>query len=149
MKIKQTEIIITGLALFKFLIHLLTNTNYELHRDALLYYSLGEHLDWGYTSVPPFIAVIARLSTTLFGNTTFALRFFTAVIGSISVIIIAKIVKELKGGTLAIVIATLAFIFSPAFLRSNTLFQPVSFNQFFWLLSGYFIVKLINIKYPK
>lgn len=50
---------------------------------------------------------------------------------------------------LAVIIASLAFILSPAFLRSNTLFQPVSFNQFFWLLSGYLIVKLINTKEPK
>lgn len=149
MQNKRTTLIIAGLALLKLLIHLFTNTNYELHRDALLYYSLGEHLAWGYMSVPPFIGVISKLSTFIFDNTTFALRFFPAIIGSISVIIIARIVKELKGGMLAVIIASLAFILSPAFLRSNTLFQPVSFNQFFWLLSGYLIVKLINTKEPK
>ena len=135
-RITKEQLIITGLVLFKLCIHLVTNTNYELHRDALLYYSLGEHLDWGYASVPPFIALISNFSTFVFGNTVFALRFFPALIGSVSVLIIAKIVKELKAGILAIIIAVLAFIFSPAFLRSNTLFQPVSFNQFFWLFSG-------------
>lgn len=136
--------IILGLAVLKLIIHLLTNTNYELHRDAFLYYSLGEHLDWGYLSVPPFIAIISKLSVLIFGNTVFALRFFPALIGSASVIIIALIVKELKGNIFAIIIATLAFILSPAFLRSNTLFQPVSFNQFFWLLSIYFVIRLIQ-----
>lgn len=149
MQNKRAVFIVTGLALLKLIIHLFTNTNYELHRDALLYYSLGEHIDWGYMSVPPFIAIVSKVSTLLFGNTTFALRFFPAVIGSISVIIIARIVTELKGGTFAIIIASLAFILSPAFLRSNTLFQPVSFNQFFWLLSGYLTVKLINTREPK
>lgn len=148
-KIPKEWLIIIGLALFKFCIHLATNTNYELHRDALLYYSLGEHMAWGYASVPPFIALISKFSTFVFGNTVFALRLFPALIGSVSVIIIAKIVKELKGGILAIIIAVLAFIFSPAFLRSNTLFQPVSFNQFFWLFSSYLIVRLLNTKNPK
>ncbi len=148
-KISKEWLIITGLAVFKLCIHLATNTNYELHRDSLLYYSLGEHLDWGYVSVPPFIALISKFSTLIFGNTVFALRFFPALIGSVSVIIIAKIVRELKGSTFAIIIAVLAFIFSPAFLRSNTLFQPVSFNQFFWLLSGYLIVRLVNTQNPK
>ena len=141
--------LIIGLALFKLIIHLLTITNYELQRDAYLYYSLGEHLDWGFVSVPPFIGLMAKLSTLLLGNTTFALRLFPAIIGAISVIVIALMVKELKGGTFAIIIACLAFIASPAFLRSNTLFQPVSFNQFFWLLSGYLILKLMNSENPK
>jgi len=147
--IPKDWLIIIGLALIKLLIHLLTNTNYELHRDAFLYYSLGEHLDWGYLSVPPLIAVFSKTSVFLFGKTIFALRFFPAIIGSVSVIIIAKIVKQLNGGILAILIAVSAFILSPAFLRSNTLFQPVSFNQFFWLLSGYLIVKLIKSNNPK
>ena len=53
-------------------------------------------------------------------------------------------VKELKGGIWAIIIVASAFVLSPAFLRSNTLFQPVSNNQFFWLLSAYLILKLLK-----
>ena len=148
-RISKEWLLIIGLALLKLGIHLATNTNYELHRDAFLYYSLGENLAWGYASVPPLIALISKISTFLFGNTVFALRFFPALIGAISVIFIAKIVKELKGSYLAIIIASTAFIFSPAFLRTNTLFQPVAFNQFFWLLSGYLIVRLINTSNTK
>jgi hypothetical protein len=55
-------------------------------------------------------------------------------------------VRELNGDTFAVIIALTAFICSPAFLRSNTLFQPVTFNQFFWLLSGYLILRLIKTK---
>ena len=145
---KETALILT-LAVIKLLIHFLTNTNYELQRDAYLYYSLGEHLSCGYLSVPPLIGVFAKVSTLIFGHSVFALRFFPALIGSISVVIIAKMVKELGGGIWAIIIAASAFILSPAFLRSNTLFQPVSFNQFFWLLSGYFIIKLLKTANPK
>jgi len=149
LNISKEWYIIIGLALFKLLIHFLTNTNYELHRDAFLYYSLGENLDWGFMSSPPLIGIVSKISVLIFGNTVFALRFFPAFIGAISVIFIALIVKELKGSTFAIVIASLTFICSPSFLRSNTLFQPVSFNQFFWLLSGYYIVRLINNQNPK
>jgi len=143
-KISSEWWLILILATIKLSIHLLTNTNYELHRDAFLYYSLGEHPDWGYLSVPPFIAVLSKISIFLFGKTVFALRFFPALAGSISVIIIAQMVKLLKGSTVAIIIATTAFLVSPAFLRSNTLFQPVSFNQFFWLLAAFFILKLLK-----
>jgi hypothetical protein len=143
-KSKKEWWIILGFAILKLAIHFLTNTNYELHRDAFLYYTLGEHPAWGYVSVPSFIAILSKVSIFLFGNTVFALRLFPALVGSLSVIVIGKMVKELNGGKWAIFIALIAFIFSPAFLRSNTLFQPVSFNQFFWLLSGLLILKLVK-----
>ncbi len=149
MKISKETVIVGSLALLKLAIHLLTMHNYELQRDAYLYYTLGEHLDWGYVSVPPLIGVISRFSTALFGNTVFALRIFPALAGSLSVIIIARLVKELRGGTMAVLIACLAFVLSPAFLRSNSLFQPVSFNQFSWLLSAYLLVKMVNRRDPR
>ncbi len=149
MKLPKASVIIYSLALAKLVIHLLTMHIYGLHRDAFLYYTLGEHLDWGYVSVPPFIGLLSRFSTIVFGNTVFALRIFPALIGSFSVIIIGKLVRELKGGNLAVLIACLAFVLSPSFLGSNSLFQPTSFNQFFWLLSGYFLVRMVNKGDPR
>jgi hypothetical protein len=142
-------ILILSIALIKLLVHFLTSTNYELHRDAYLYLSLKDHPDFGYMSVPPSIAIFANISEFLFGNSTFAVRIFPALIGAASVIIIALIVKRVGGKYWAILIACTAFIVSPAFLRSNTLFQPVSFNQFYWLLTSYFILLLIQTKNPK
>lgn len=142
-------IIVILLLVTKLIIHLSTNTNYEVHRDALLYYSLGEHLSWGFASVPPLIAVIGKVSVGLFGNTAFALRFFPMIIGLLSIFIISDIIIQLGGRWKAILIAGLAFILSPAFLRSNTLFQPVSFNQFFWLFTMYLVIKMINKKKPQ
>ncbi len=142
-------VLIAALAIFKLLIHLFTNTNYELHRDAYLYLALGEHPDFGYFSAPPFIALIAKTARFLLGDSVFAIRFFPALAGAISVVLVAYIVKEMGGKRWAIVIAGLSFILSPAFLRSNSLFQPVTFNQFFWLLSAYLIVRMINRQNPR
>ena len=142
--VSKEWVLIGLIAVLKLALHFLTFSNYELHRDALLYFSLGQHLEWGYASVPPGIGMIAALSTTIFGNTVFALRVVPALVGFFSVILVGKIVLELKGGTRAILIACLAFVLSPAFLRSNALFQPVSFNQFFWLLSGWLFIRLVR-----
>ena len=131
------------------MLHFLTNTNYELHRDAYLYLALGDHLDFGYWSVPPMIAVLGKLTRFLFGDSVFAIRLFPALIGAISVVIIGMIVRNLGGKKWAILIACTAYIFSLAFLRSNTLLQPVAFNQFYWLLISLFIVKLVQTKNPK
>ena len=135
--------------IFKLLLHLLTNTSYELQRDAFMYIDLGNHLAWGYHSVPPSIAVFANISRFLFGDTTFGIRFFPAIVGVLSIILIGIMVREAGGGKWAQFFACLASLAAPAFLRSNTLFQPVSFNQFYWLLLAFLLFRLIRTMKPK
>lgn len=139
---------IAAFVIIKLLIHFLTNTIYEIHRDGFLYIELGNHLSWGYFSVPPSIAVFADIARFIFGDTDFGIRFFPAIIGGASMIIIGIMVKEMGGGKMAQFLALLAFLTSPAFLRSNTLFQPVSFNQFYWLLLSFLIFRLIRSERP-
>jgi len=136
--------IIIAFMLAKLVIHFSTNTIYELQRDAFLYSALGDHLAWGFHSVPPAIGVFANISRFLFGDTTFALRFLPAVIGSCSILLIGLMVKEMGGNRFAQFIACLAFLTAPSFLRSNSLFQPVSFNQFYWLIISFLIFRLIR-----
>ncbi|MCI4665145.1 MAG: glycosyltransferase family 39 protein [Neomegalonema sp.] len=47
-----------------------------LHFDEAQYWSYGEALDLGYYSKPPMTAWLIRLSTELFGDTAFGVRFF-------------------------------------------------------------------------
>jgi hypothetical protein len=136
------------LAIVKLLIHLLANTNYGFHRDEFLYLIEGEHLAWGYMEVPPVIAVLSKMALGL-GGSLFVVRLFPTLIGSITVFLIGVMVKDLGGKKWAQILACLAFILSPAFLRSNMLFQPVSFDQFCWFLSAFFIVRLIRYQQPK
>lgn len=128
--------------------HFLIAGNYELHRDALLYAALGEHPAWGYASVPPLIGFISNVSRFLLGDNAFALRFFPALAGGLAIFLVIKIIKELKGGQFAVLLGGLAYLFSVAYLRTNSLFQPVAFNQLFWLMSFYFVVRLINCNNP-
>jgi len=141
-------ILILSLVALKLLAHFLTNTNYGLHRDTLLYIAQGEHPAWGYISVPPFTAMITILSRFLFGDSNFGFAFFPALAGGINIILIGLIVRELSGKKIAILLACSAYLLSPAFLRSNTLLQPVSFDELFWLLSAYFIIKLVSTRDP-
>ena len=142
-KDQRLDYIIWAFVLLKLLIHLFTSTNYGFHRDEFLYLDQGNHLGWGYMEVPPMIAFLSVLAKGL-GGSLFAVRLLPALIGALSIYIIGRMAKEMGGGLWAIVFACLAFLLSPAFLRSNALFQPVSFNQFFWLLSAYYLFKLIH-----
>lgn len=135
--------LIPGLALFKLFIHLLTNTNYSFHRDEYLYLTEGLQPAWGYLEIPPLTAFIASIIQFL-GGSLFITRLFPALIGGAMVWLIGKLVQALGGKTWAVVIACAALIISPAFLRTHTLFQPVSFNQFNWFLVGYLLVRLVQ-----
>ncbi|MDZ7333292.1 MAG: glycosyltransferase family 39 protein [candidate division KSB1 bacterium] len=148
-KLSSEWFLILALAFLKLIIHFITNTNYELHRDAYLYLAQGDHLDWSFLSVPPTTAVIGNITRFLFGDSVFSIRLFPAIIGAVSVIMIGLIIRNLGGKIWAILLGCTAFIVSPAFLRSNTLFQPVAFDAFYWLLSTYFILKLIQTQNPK
>lgn len=148
LKISSEWQLILFFALIKLLIHFLTVSNFELHRDAYLYYAQSEHLAWGYVSVPPSIAIIGKFATSIFGNTVFGLRFFPALIGAVNLIIIGLFVKELGGKKKAIILACLAYLLSPSYLHTNALFQPVAFNHFYWLLSGYLILRMISNNNP-
>ena len=141
--------IILLFALIKVSIHLLTSTNYELHRDAFLYLAQGDHLDWGYLSIPPLTAFLSKILRVFAGDSVFAVRLFPALIGGFSVVLINLFIRELGGKKWAMILASVAFIISPAFLRSNMLFQPVSLNQFFWLTSFYLIIRLVNSQDPR
>jgi len=141
--------IILLFASLKLFIHFLTFSNFELHRDAYLYYAQSEHLDWGYFSAPPTTALLGKIATLIFGNTTFALRFFPALIGALSIIIIGLAIKELGGRNTAVILACSSFLLSPAYLHVNALFQPVAMDIFYWLFICYLILVLIKRNNPK
>lgn len=134
---------------FKLCLHFFTNTNYELHRDELLYFNMGDHLSFGYASVPPLIGFMAFAVKTLTGYSVFGIRLIPALLGGASVYIIAKIIRELKGGIPALIMASSAYLLSPGFLLFDTLFTPNVIEQFFWLLLTYCFFQLVLKNDPK
>jgi 4-amino-4-deoxy-L-arabinose transferase-like glycosyltransferase len=153
MVIKKSEshfwLLTLSLAVFTLLIHLLTCTNYELHRDELLYMAMGQHPAFGYMSTPPLMGFMAYVLTHFFGTSEWAVKILPALSGTLSVIIIAMMVREMGGRGYAVFVACLAFILSPAFLHTCNLFMPVPFDQLFWLLLAYLTLKLVISKNEK
>jgi len=132
----------------KLLIHFLTNTSYELHRDEMLYFNMGEHLSAGYATVPPLIGFLAMLINRIFGFSVFWIRFLPALMGAASVYIIASIVKDLEGGITALIIAALSYLLAPGFLLVDTLFTPNATEQFIWLLATWTIFRMVRTGNP-
>ena len=141
---KKESILIISLAAISVIYQLAFYDVLEFHRDELLYFSLGQHLDFGYHSVPPFIGLLAFISTRLFGYTLFAAKFFPAIAGGLLIWVSSLIAKELKGGLFAQFLTATGIMGSILFARAFGLFQPVPFDILFWTLSLYLIIKYIN-----
>lgn len=114
----------------------------------MLYFNMGDHLSAGYATVPPVIGFIAFLVKSIFGYSVFGVRLIPALLGAASVYIIAKIVKVLGGGLMALIIAASAFTFSPGFLLFHSLFTPNVIEQFLWLLTTCLILIMVSENRP-
>jgi hypothetical protein len=133
----------------KICLNLVSIAHFGFQRDELLHLALGDHLSWGFKEVPPFIALLAKISTTIFGGSVFATRIFSTIASGLIIWFTGKTTAELGGGRFAIAVACLALIFSPAFAASGYLFQPVVFDQLWWVLTVYLVIKYINTGSPK
>ena len=135
--------------LIKVLLNALAISHFGFHRDELLHLVLADHLDWGYKEVPPFIALLAKLSNVFFGTSVFAARIFPTIAGGLIVWLTGQITVEFGGKKFAIALACMALIFSPAFAASDYLFQPVVFDQLWWVLAVWLLTKYSNTLAPK
>lgn len=140
---KQAWLIIIAFSLIKFSIpFLFIHPSFQLHRDEYLYLADAEHLAWGYVEMPPLLAFLGSISK-LFGGSFYAVYFWGSLFGALTMVLIGKIVLRLKGNHYAVFIACLAFLCS-GFLRLHVLFQPNFLDVFFWTLSAYAIICLID-----
>lgn len=137
------------LASIKLCIHLIGNRNYGFHRDELLHLSVGQHPAFGYMEFPPFIAWVARLSALTFGYSLSGMRLYATLAGLVILILCCLIAKEIGGKKHAIFLAGISVLAFLPYYRNHMLFQPVAFDQMFWTLGFYFIIKYINTQKNK
>jgi len=145
---QKLQLLIILIVVCQFLLHLGAMNAYGFHQDELLYITLGEHLSWGYRETPPMIAVISRFSTLLFGDSMLGMRMIPAAFSSATVYLTGFITVRLGGKLFAIFAACSTVAFSPAFLATGGLLVPQSFDVFFWTLSCYLIIRMIQSPKP-
>jgi len=136
--------ILLYLALITVLIHFLSNGGYGYFRDELYYMACGEHLAWGYVDQPPFVALMAVVTRHLLGSSLFALRFFPAICGGLLVLLTGLMTREMGGGRYAQVLAAVAVMVAPVYLAIDNYFSMNCFDQVFWALAGYIVIR--NLK---
>ncbi len=141
--------VLIALALIKLLIHFLGNGQYGYFRDELYYMACGENLAFGYVDLPPFVALVARFSRWLLGDSLFALRFFPALAGALVVFMTGMIVRELGGQRFAQALAALGVILSGILLALGNFLSMNPFDHLFWVLAAYVLVLILKNGQPK
>ncbi|WP_232735212.1 glycosyltransferase family 39 protein [Flavobacterium sp. 5] len=125
----------------------LISSDYDLQRDEYLHLDQGHHLAWGYLSVPPFTSWISYI-ILLLGNSVFWIKFFPALFGALTIVVVWKAIEELKGNLFALVLGATCILFS-SLLRLNTLYQPNSFDVLCWTTLYFILIKYINSENTK
>ena len=85
--------------------YLVVNPVYELQRDEYLYLDQANHLALGYASVPPLTSWFSLIIQAL-GNGIFWVRFFPALFGAATMVVVWHTIKELGGTIRAQVLAS-------------------------------------------
>jgi len=145
---KKNDLILFIFILAKFILqYALIGPEYEIHRDEYLHLDQASHLAWGYLSVPPVSSWLAFIVESL-GNSVFWVKFFPALFGALSIVVVWKTVEELKGDLYARILASTGILCS-VLLRLNMLFQPTSLEVLLWTMLYYVLIKYFNTEKVK
>jgi hypothetical protein len=135
------------LALVTVIVHMLVGQRYGFHRDELATLDDARHLAWGYVAYPPVTPFFGRLSLILFGATLPGFRLFAALAQAVALVLTGLMAKEMGGGRGAQLVAAFAGV--PFCLGGGALMQYVSFDYLCWVLTAYFMVRLLMSDDPR
>jgi len=137
------------LAPLKVLLHLPVLHRYGYHHDELYFLACGHHLAFGYVDHPPLVPWLARLSDALFGPWLPGLRLPATIAGAATVFLTASLARRLGGGRLAQLLAGLAVIVAPVFLRTGNLLCIPSFEPLVWIVAAHLLVTIVAEDRPR
>jgi len=141
--------VLLGIAATVTFVHLLTNNRYGFHRDELQFLSDALHLDWGFVAYPPLTPFVERAGLGILGVSLVGLRLFSVIAQALAVFVTGLMAGELGGGRTAQFTAALTIALSPLPLFEGTEFQYSSFDYLWWVLTAYFVIRLLKTENPR
>src|SRR5436190_9741336 len=145
---KSTWSLMILLAIVKFALpFFLQDPVFQLHRDEYLYLAQGNHLSWVFMEVPPLLSVFAWI-TNLFGGSMFWVKFWPDLFGTLTFLLVGKIILSLGGKKFALILGWLPFILD-GYIRLFFLFMPNFLDVFFWTLIAFSVIRFIQTQQNK
>jgi 4-amino-4-deoxy-L-arabinose transferase-like glycosyltransferase len=143
----STTAVLIYMALATVVLHALVGNRYGFHADELATLDDARHLAWGYPAYPPVTPFFGRISLILFGTSLIGFRFFASLAHAITLVLAGLMARDLGGGRGAQVLAAAASM--PFCIGGGALMQYVSFDYCAWVLTAYFIVRLLKSGDPR
>ncbi len=138
------------IALVQFGLHMWVAAHDNAFRDELYYMAAGQHLSAGYVEFPPFVAFAAAFARVVFGPMSLiGLRLLPAIAGAAIILLTADMVREMGGSRLTQVLAAAAVGLAPVFLGSSGLLTMDPFDQLWWTLTAWVLVRMITRQQPR
>jgi 4-amino-4-deoxy-L-arabinose transferase-like glycosyltransferase len=135
------------MALATVALHAIVGNRYGFHSDELATLDDARHLAWGYPAYPPVTPFFGRISLILFGTSLIGFRFFASLAHALTVVLAGLMARELGGRRGAQLLAGAAAL--PFCIGGGALMQYVSFDYAAWVLTAYFVVRLLKSDDPR
>src|SRR5271167_2138030 len=135
------------IALATVIMHLVLGNRYGIHRDELATMEDARHLAWGYPAYPPVTPFFGRISLELFGTSIRGFRLFAGLAQAIAVVLTALMAREMGARRWSQLVAAAAGL--PLCLGGGYEMQYVAFDALAWVLTAYFVVKLLKSEDPR
>jgi len=139
--------LIIYVALATVVLHLIIGNRYGWHRDELATLEDARHLAWGYPAYPPVTPFFGRISLVLFGTSLRGFRFFAGVAQAITVVLAGLMARDMGARRGAQLVAAVAAV--PVCLGGGYEMMYVAFDALAWVLTAYFVVRLLRSEDPR
>ncbi|MFE7133344.1 ArnT family glycosyltransferase [Streptomyces sp. NPDC057638] len=116
------------------------------HVDELYNRASGGHLAWGYVDQPPLVSLIARVETTVLGDSLTALRVVPALLACVVVWVTGLIARELGGGRGAQLFAAAATGASVVTLNAGHVLTTNGPDLLAWVTVGWLLIRLLRTR---
>ena len=142
-------------AAIKVALHIITNimaqhAGYGIFRDEMYYLICGQRLAFGYVDQPPMVALVARVTETLFGHDhMWSLRLFPALAGGAKVFLTGMMVWALGGGRRAAALAMVGVLVAGEYLGVDSFLSMNCFDPVFWMTCALALIMIVQAERPE
>jgi 4-amino-4-deoxy-L-arabinose transferase-like glycosyltransferase len=143
-KYKKENVIILIVVLLKTIIHLIADAGSGFDGDEIYHIDTGRHLAMGYMEFPPMIAFVAWVQNLFNSDSVYAHHLFVHLFAALIIVFCGLTIIRLGGRWKSLLLCFACMLTAPCFGLSQNTFQPVIFDQFFWILSFYMTISYIK-----
>ncbi|MDE1162478.1 MAG: glycosyltransferase family 39 protein [Acidobacteriaceae bacterium] len=125
-----------------------SHLGYGYFRDEFYYIACGRHLAWGYVDHGPIVALQARLSEMLFGDSVFGIRVLSTTAGAVMIFLTGVLTWAFGGRRPAQGLAMLAVFLAPGFIGVDGFLSMNSCEAMFWMSALLALVMALKGRSP-